>query len=85
MVELLPIVPTAIPMLEELLKPDQLEPFTPLIKLFATVRLLVAVPVPTVIPRPPYPLVLVVNDLVILFLVTVDETKPVSSEIPVGD
>src|SRR5436190_2089203 len=84
MVELLPIAPIQIPIEDELLKPDQFEPFTPEMKLLAMVKLLVAVPVPTVIPRPPYPPVLFVTDAVMFFRVTDDDTNPVSSEIAVG-
>src|SRR4051812_41225118 len=79
-----PIIPIAIPIDDELSKPVQLLPLTPAIVLFAIVRALDAVPVPTVIPRPPSPPVLVERALVILFVVTDDETKPVSSEIPTG-
>ena len=48
------------------------------------VRALVAEPVPTVMPLPPQPPVLVVLTLVILLLVMVEETNPVSTEIPTG-
>jgi hypothetical protein len=74
-----------IPIEDELLKPVKLLPFTPETKLFAMVTLLVAVPVPTVMPRPPHPPVLVVTTLVIIFFVTDEETNPVSKEIPTGD
>src|SRR5436190_3405751 len=82
---LLPIMPIAMPIDDELLKPDQFVPFTPATKLLAMVRLLLAVPVPTVIPRPPYPPLFVFSDFVMMFLVTVEDTNPVSSEIAVGD
>ena len=72
------------PIADELEKVEKLLPFTPLIKLLAIVRALVAVPVPIVIPRPPNPLVTVVDTLVILLAVTVDETNPVSRDIPTG-
>ena len=46
--------------------------------------MLVAVPVPTEMPLPPQPPVLVVSDFLITFLLTEEETKPVSSDIAVG-
>src|SRR6476620_6317461 len=84
-VELPPIMPIAIPIDDEFPKAVQLVPLTPEIKLLAIVRLLVAVPVPTAIPLPPQPPVLVARTFVILFLVIVVETNPVSSEIATGD
>jgi hypothetical protein len=53
--------------------------------LLEIVKALDAVPVPTVMPRPPYPPVAVVKAFVIKLPFTADETKPVSSEIAVGD
>jgi hypothetical protein len=73
------------PIADELLKLEKFEPLTPEIKLLAIVRALEAVPVPTVIPRPPYPPVFVVRALVMLFRVMDEDTNPVSSEMPVGD
>ena len=67
-----------------MLKPEKSLPFTAYTTLFDKVKLLVAVPVPMVIPRPPYPLLFVVVDFATVFRVTVLETKPVSNEIPVG-
>ena len=49
--------------------------------LLAMVNALVAVPVPTVIPRPPKLPEEVVSDFVTVLRVTDEETKPVSSEI----
>ena len=79
-----PNTPIPIPIEEDPEKVDQLVPFTPEMKLLATVRLLVAVPVPIVIPRPPYPPEFVALTFITLFPAMAEEVKPVSIEIPTG-